>query len=172
MEVTKWLKPSISVSRIGDSASVEQMASTQCACVVGLCQKKSHTMNKKIFRADALFITSQRDSLLSTLIAAFKIPIRWRGSRTILRFLHNRSWSGLTLITGLEENRKKMIVSHDRSLHPRMLRRQRRPYRPRRCWGHGSLDWASVARGRWGRLSERPASHKMKHVCHCDCLAT
>jgi hypothetical protein len=63
MEVTKWLKPSISVSRIGDSASVEQMASTQCACVVGLCQKKSHTMNKKIFRADALFITSQRDSL-------------------------------------------------------------------------------------------------------------
>ena len=38
MEVTKWLKPSISVSRIGDSASVQaatrvnvEQASTTCA---------------------------------------------------------------------------------------------------------------------------------------------
>ena len=38
MEVTKWLKPSISVSRIGDSASVQtrvnvEQASTTCAHV-------------------------------------------------------------------------------------------------------------------------------------------
>src|SRR5664279_5294673 len=34
MEVTKWLKPSISVSRIGDSASVQAVTRVNCSATI------------------------------------------------------------------------------------------------------------------------------------------
>jgi hypothetical protein len=54
MEVTKWLKPSISVSRIGDSASVQAATRVNVEQVDALSEDYAHRSN-----TDATFIHAQ-----------------------------------------------------------------------------------------------------------------
>ncbi len=54
MEVTKWLKPSISVSRIGDSASVQAATRVNVEQVGALSEDYAHRSN-----TDVTFIRAQ-----------------------------------------------------------------------------------------------------------------
>jgi hypothetical protein len=95
MEVTKWLKPSISVSRIGDSASVQAATRVNAEqALYGLCQEvrqRGKSFFLRQFLCSIRFFVPTHGSLTSSRAGAVKV-----GRRANLRHAPNLPGHTLT----------------------------------------------------------------------------